>query len=76
MSLPGNVATSVVEAVVVGEVTGKKWYQSKTLWTNIVASGILAAELKWGFPLSPIYQMFALAGINIALRFVTKQSLL
>ena len=48
----------------------KKWYKSKTLWTNIIA--ILTV---FGLELSGEEMTAALAVINLILRAVTKEEL-
>ncbi len=48
----------------------KKWYQSKTIWTNVLA--ILAV---FGLNLSGEEMTAVLAVINLVLRIVTKEEL-
>ena len=50
----------------------KKWYTSKTLWANVIAAGALFLQSQFGYALDPVMQGYILAGINFALRFVTK----
>jgi len=47
------------------------WYQSKTIWTNIGSLVVILAQMKFGFLVSPEYQVIGLALINAALRSVT-----
>ena len=57
---------------------GKKWYQSKTLWFNLLAL-VVAIASAFGFAdFQPSGEVQAIAGIaitviNLLLRFVTKQ---
>lgn len=62
---------ALTEAVV-GNALGKKWYESKTFWTNIVAGLTMLAQLKYGFLIPAEYQMLGMSFINIALRKITK----
>jgi len=51
----------------------KKWWQSKTVWVNIVAGTALIVQAVMGRDvLSPDIQATILAVINIVLRVVTK----
>ena len=55
----------------------KKWWQSKTVWTNvlslvgIVASGALGVQL----PVSPTTATAIVAGANIGLRLISGEVL-
>ena len=58
------------------EVTAKsKWYVSKTLWVNAIATAALAIQTAYGFQVSPEIQAYALVVINVILRLVTKTEL-
>jgi len=54
---------------------GKKWYQSKTLWVNLVAAVCLFVENQYGYAISPELQAYALIAVNVVLRLVTKDGL-
>ena len=62
-----QLSAAVVEAID-GEMTGKKWYLSKTFWANVVAGVCVIAQAQWGFVLPVEYQMMAMSAINIGLR--------
>lgn len=54
--------------------TGKSWYQSKTLWANVIAAtttlgAIVMGEVTWQVALPPL----GLALMNFILRLITKQ---
>ncbi len=50
----------------------KKWYQSKTLWVNVLAlAGMVAEYLLANHIYSPQAHAIALGAINIGLRLVT-----
>lgn len=57
----------------------KPWYASKTMWFNILT--ILGTGTGWAlnyltpFPWVVVGLVIAQAGINIALRFVTKKAI-
>ncbi len=53
----------------------KKWYLSKTLWVNILATAAAAAEKYFGIGVGAEEQMAILAIINLILRLVTKDKL-
>jgi len=61
---------AITEAVVENAL-GKKWYESKTVWTNILASIAMALQLKYGFLISPEIQTLGLSAINLVLRKYT-----
>ena len=53
----------------------KPWYQSRTLWANVLAVvGILAQSIS-GKGLDPEAQAVVLAFINIVLRLITDKGL-
>ena len=55
----------------------KKWYLSKTLWVNAIAFVGVAVQVVTGDAvLDPELQASILAGVNIILRFITKESLI
>ena len=53
----------------------KKWYMSKTIWVNTLASIVLIAQAQWGFILAPELQGYILTGVNVLLRFITKEKI-
>lgn len=57
------------------ETVKKKWYLSKTMWVNAIAVVALGIQNAFGWEISPEIQAYALAGINIILRIVTKEEL-
>lgn len=51
---------------------GKKWYMSKTLWTNMVALGAIGVQAAMGkTAMDPALQAAILAVTNAALRLTT-----
>jgi hypothetical protein len=63
--------TEAVAEVIEGEMTGKKWYYSKTFWANIIAGAAVVAQTSYGFVLPLEYQMLALSVVNMALRKIS-----
>ena len=63
---------AVVEALT-SEMTGKKWYFSKTFWANVIAGLTVTAQIKYGFIIDPSYQMLGMTFVNIVLRKITKE---
>lgn len=57
------------------ELMAKKWYQSKTLWSNLVAAAAIFVSSNFGIELTAEETGAALVLINIVLRLVTKQPL-
>lgn len=57
------------------ELTGKKWYTSKTVWANSFAILALAVQTKYGFIVGPEWQALILSGVNLALRKITKEEI-
>lgn len=54
---------------------GKKWYQSKTIWVNVIAAGSAFAASQFGYKISVELQAGILMGVNIILRIITKEPL-
>ena len=65
-----NLSAAVTE-VVEGQITGKKWYYSKTFWTNIVAGVAVIVQVSYGFVFPVEYQMLVLSLINMGLRKIS-----
>jgi len=63
--------TAAVTEVVDGQITGKKWYYSKTFWANIVAGVAVIAQVSYGFVFPLEYQMLAMSFINMGLRKIS-----
>jgi len=53
----------------------KKWYQSKTLWTNLIAAAAIFASDSFGLALTAEETGAVLVLVNLVLRAITKQSL-
>jgi len=52
-------------------VVKKKWFQSWTLWTNIVGAVCLFLQTQFGFVVDPKIQGYILFILNVLLRFKT-----
>lgn len=51
----------------------KKWYTSKTMWVNIIATGAIIAQVTTGkVVIDAEAQAAILAVINLVLRMITK----
>jgi hypothetical protein len=55
------------------QLSGKPFYQSKTLWANIIALVGIGLQTKYGFIVGADIQALALSLINLALRSFTKE---
>ena len=66
-------ASDAISEAVTGEMLGKKWYLSKTFWTNVLAGLAFAAQAKYGYVFDVSVQALSLAGINLLLRKITKE---
>lgn len=53
----------------------KKFYQSKTLWVNLLASVSLFVQQQYGYVIPVETQGYALLLINALLRVITKEEL-
>lgn len=53
----------------------KKWYQSKTLWANLVAAAAIFVSGSFGVELTAEETGAALVLINLVLRLITGQPL-
>ncbi len=51
----------------------KKFWTSKTFWVNLIAIAVLVLQSYTEFVISPVIQAEILVGINLLLRFVTKE---
>ena len=51
----------------------KKWYISKTVWLNVLATIAIIAQAQYGFVLAPEVQGYVLTGLNFLLRLITKE---
>lgn len=68
------VSAAIGEAMV-GQMTGKKWYESKTFWANVVMALGVAVQSKYGFVMGPEMQGFVMVGINLVLRKISKDAI-
>ena len=53
----------------------KKWYESKTLWVNLLSVIALVVQTQVGFVIDAEAQMALLGVINLVLRAVTQSHL-
>ena len=56
----------------------KKWYQSKTIWVNVITAALaVVGELSGIFPVSQHPKVWATATtlLNVALRLITSQAI-
>lgn len=51
----------------------KPWYQSKTVWTNVLSVAAIGLN-RYGAVLPPEYLALGLAAVNLGLRFLTTQA--
>lgn len=49
----------------------KRWYQSKTIWTNLLAAIAYFVQNQYGYVVAPEIQLVILALLNGLLRFQT-----
>jgi len=54
-----------------GNGNGKAWYESKTLWVNLIGVVAIVVQSTWGYVIGPEVQVALLSLINIILRLVT-----
>ena len=53
----------------------KHFYQSKTLWVNVIAAVALFLQNQWGYVLPPGAEGYVLIVVNLILRLITKTGL-
>ena len=53
----------------------KRWFRSKTLWTNIIAIVAIVIAAQTGHTVSAEAQVTILGMVNILLRLITKEQL-
>lgn len=73
--LNSAVSAAVNDALTTEVVGVKKFWQSKTFWTNSVLAGALLIQMKTGFIVGADMQALAITAINVALRKITKDSI-
>jgi len=66
------IAAAASDALV-SQVTGKKFYLSKTFWVNVVCAAALGLQMRYGFVIGAELQALALTAINLGLRKITKE---
>jgi hypothetical protein len=66
------IAAAASDALV-SQVTGKKFYLSKTFWVNVVCAAALGLQMRYGFVIGAELQALALTAINLGLRKITNQ---
>jgi len=57
------------------ETQKSKWYTSRTLWVNAIATVALGIQAQYGFVVPAEFQAYALVVINMFLRLITKTEL-
>lgn len=66
------IAAAASDALV-SQVTGKKFYLSKTFWVNVICAAALGLQMRYGFVIGAELQALALTAINLGLRKITNQ---
>lgn len=67
-----SIDTAITDAVT-QELSGKKFWLSKTFWANILAATCLLLQVRYGFIISPEYQALGLTLVNLVLRKITHE---
>jgi hypothetical protein len=73
MSDINTAISAATSEVVVSQMTGKKFYLSKTFWVNVLCAAGLVLQMKFGFVIGAELQALALTAINLGLRKITNQ---
>jgi hypothetical protein len=73
MSDINTAISAATSEALVGQMTGKKFYLSKTFWVNIVCAAALGLQMRYGFVIGAELQALALTAINLGLRKITNQ---
>lgn len=72
MAEQNTALNAAVTEAVSSQMVGKKFWQSKTFWTNIILGGAIIVQANYGFIMTPEIQSLILVGVNLALRKLTK----
>jgi len=73
MSDVNSAMAAAASDALVSQVTGKKFYLSKTFWVNVVCAAALGLQMRYGFVIGAELQALALTAINLGLRKITNQ---
>jgi hypothetical protein len=73
MSEVNSAIAAAASEALVSQVTGKKFYLSKTFWVNVVCAAALGLQMRYGFVIGAELQALALTAINLGLRKITNQ---
>lgn len=73
MTTVNDAISAATAEALVAQVTGKKFYLSKTFWVNIVCAAALGLQMRYGFVIGAELQALALTAINLGLRKITNQ---
>jgi hypothetical protein len=68
--------TTAATTAILDDAVGKKWYESKTVWVNVIAAAAMFAQIQYGFIVDAASQTLALTLINLVLRKITKDPIL
>ena len=69
-------ASEAIAEAVAGQLSGKKFYQSRTFWVNVIAACSMVVQARYGFVIGVEYQAVALSLVNLALRKVTSEPII
>jgi len=53
----------------------KKWYLSKVLWVNAIATAAAIVQSQYGYVIPAEFQAYGLIAVNTILRLITKSEL-
>lgn len=73
MTTVNDAISAATAEALVSQITGKKFYLSKTFWVNIVCAAALGLQMRYGFVIGAELQALALTAINLGLRKITNQ---
>jgi len=73
MSDINTAISAATSEVLVSQMTGKKFYLSKTFWVNVLCAAALGLQMKFGFVIGAELQALTLTAINLGLRKITNQ---
>ncbi len=73
MSDVNSAIAAAASDALVSQVTGKKFYLSKTFWVNVICAAALGLQMRYGFVIGAELQALALTAINLGLRKITNQ---
>lgn len=69
-----TIVPTILTAAIDDELSGKPFYQSRTLWVNVISLVAIGVQVKYGFVVGVEWQTLGLSVVNLGLRLITKKA--